>query len=60
MIVTRLFRRGLAPVIVHAALMGAAQAADPARLPVGDGNIVQQPQRGFVWPCATRLGGGDA
>jgi hypothetical protein len=54
------FRAALASVIALVALMGAAQAADPTRLPVGDGNIAQQPRLGFVWPCATRFGGGGA
>jgi hypothetical protein len=37
-----------------------AAAADPTRLPIGDGHVSRAPERGAVWSCETRFGGGGA
>ncbi len=37
-----------------------AYEIDIHRLPIGDGNISSQPQRGSAWACSTRFGGGGA
>ncbi|MBI1209848.1 MAG: hypothetical protein GC190_00150 [Alphaproteobacteria bacterium] len=33
---------------------------DPHRLPLGDGRVSSEPQRGDVWSCMTHFSGGGA